>query len=79
MISLDTGLKVDELLALELWDQIVSVFGIVSQISDRTGRLVKVKRNPKSQEKINVLNNTDCVPLNVHSSNQEVFVCVRRQ
>ena len=35
--------------ALELWDLIVSVFGSVSQIPDRTGRPVNVdvKRNPK--------------------------------
>ena len=47
IISLDTGLRLDGLLALELWDLIVSVFGCVSQISDRTGRpvVVIVKRN----------------------------------
>ena len=37
IISLDTGLRLDGLPALELWDLIVSVFGSVSQISDRTG------------------------------------------
>ena len=42
-ISLDTGLRLDGLPALELWDLIVSVFGSVSQISDRTGRPVDVK------------------------------------
>ena len=47
IISLDTGLKMDELSALELWDLIVSVFGSVSQISDRTGRPVNVKRHIK--------------------------------
>ena len=49
IISLDTGLRSDGLPALELWDLIVSVFGSVSQISDRTGRPVNVdvKRNPK--------------------------------
>ena len=47
--SLDTGLRLDGFRALELWDLIVSVFGSVSQISDRTGRPVNVdvKRNPK--------------------------------
>ena len=34
IISLDTGLRLDGLPALELWDLIVSVFGSVSQISD---------------------------------------------
>ena len=40
IISLDTGLRLDGLPALELWDLIVSVFGSVSQISDRTGQPV---------------------------------------
>ena len=43
IISLDTGLRLDGLPALELWDLIVSVFGGVSQISDRTRRPVDVK------------------------------------
>ena len=55
IISLDTGLRLDGLLALELWDLIVSVFGSVSQISDRTERLVDTERNQKSQGKINVM------------------------
>ena len=45
IISLDIGLRLDGLPALELWDRIVSAFGSVSQISDGTGRLVDVKRN----------------------------------
>ena len=39
-ISLDTGLRLDGLPALELWDLIVSVLGNVSRISDRTGQPV---------------------------------------
>ena len=42
IISLDTGLRLDGLLALELWDLIVSVFGSVTQTSDRTGRFVEI-------------------------------------
>ena len=38
IISLDTGLRLDGLPALELWDLIVSVFGNISHISDRTGQ-----------------------------------------
>ena len=38
IISLDTGLRLDGLPALELWDLIVSVFGSVSQVSDRSGQ-----------------------------------------
>ena len=40
IISVDTGLRLDGLFALELWDLIVSVFGNVFQISDRTGQPV---------------------------------------
>ena len=54
IISLDTGLRLNGLPALKLWDLIVSVFGSVSQISDRTGQPVDVTRNQKSQGKINV-------------------------
>ena len=43
IISLDTGLRLDGLFALELWDLIVSVFGNISHISDRTGQFVNGK------------------------------------
>ena len=36
IISLDTGLRLDGLSALELWDLIVSVLGNVSRVSDRS-------------------------------------------
>ena len=39
IISLDTGLRLDGLPALELWDLIVSVLGNVSRVSDRSGQL----------------------------------------
>ena len=45
IISLDTGLRLDGLPALELWDLIVSVFGNVSHVSDRRGNLWMVKTN----------------------------------
>ena len=57
IISLDTGLRLDELLALELWDLVVSVFGSVTQTSGRTGRPVDTERSQKSQGMINVLKN----------------------
>ena len=77
VISLDTGLRLDGLPALELWDLIVSVFGSVSLISDRTGRLVNdVKKHQKSQGKINVMENIDSVPSNVQSSRQEALLYV---
>ena len=43
IISLDTGLRLDGLPALDLWDLIVSVFGNISHISDRTGQPVNGK------------------------------------
>ena len=77
IISLDTGLRLDGLPALEFWDLIVSVFGSVSQISDRTGRPVNdVQKHPKSQGKINVMENVDSVPSNVQSSRQEALLYV---
>ena len=76
IISLDTGLRLDGLPALELWDLIVSVFGSGTQTSDRTGRPVNIERSQKSQGKINVLKNIDCVPSNVQSSHQEALLYV---
>ena len=54
IISLDTGLRLDGLLALELWDLIVSVFG---------------KKN-KSHNKIDVVHDIDLVPSNVQSASR---------
>ena len=77
IISVDTGLRLDRLLALELWDLIVSVSGSVSQISDRRGQLVNdVKKHQQSQGKINVMKNIDSVPSNVQSSRQEALLYV---
>ena len=77
ILSLDTGLRLDGLPALELLDLIVSVFGSVSQISDRTGRLVNdAKKHQKSQGKINMMENIDSVPSNVQSSRQEPLLYV---
>ena len=81
IISLDAGLRLDGLLALELWDLIVSVFGSVTQTPDRTVQpVVNCDKdhgpNKRSQGMINVLNNIDCVPSNVHSSHQEALLYV---
>ena len=69
-------MRLDGLLALELWDLIVSVFGSMTQTSDRTGRPVDTERSQKSQGKVNVLNNIYCVPSNVQSSRQEALLYV---
>ena len=58
IISLDTGLRLDGLPALELWDLIVSVFGNVSRVSDRSGQPDNdVHKHHRSQKKINVMEN----------------------
>ena len=77
IISLDTGLRLDGLPALELWDLIVSVLGNVSQISDRTGQLDNdVHKHQKSQKKINVMKDIDVVSSNVQSARQEALLYV---
>ena len=74
IISLDTGLRLDGLLALELWDLIVSVCGSVSHVSDRSGQPESdVKKHHKSQRRIDVM---DSVPSNVQSARQEALLCV---
>ena len=74
IISLDTGLRLDGLPALELWDLIVSVFGNISHISDRTGKPVNGKN--KSHNKIDVMQDIDSVPSNVQSASQEALLYV---
>ena len=56
IISLDAGLRIDGLPALELWDLIVSVLGSVSRVSDRSGqREYDVHKRHKSHKKIDVI------------------------
>ena len=75
---MDTGLRLDGLPALELWDLIVSVLGNISRVSDRSGQLDNdVHKRHKSQKKIDVMEDTDSVPSNVQSARQEalLYVC----
>ena len=74
IISLDTGLRLDGLPALELWDLIVSVFGNISHKTDRTGQPVNGKN--KSHNKIDVMQDIDSVPSNVQSASQEALLYV---
>ena len=75
IISLDTGLRLDGLPALELWDLIVSVMENVSRVSDRSGQPENdVHKHHKSQRKINVMEKIDSVPSNVQSSRQEALL-----
>ena len=77
IISLDAGLRLDGLPALELWDLIVSVLGNMTQTQRQRGDLFIIDRSQRSPGKTNALNNIDCVHRNVQSSHQEAFVeCV---
>ena len=78
IISLDTGLRLDGLLALELWDLIVSVLGNVSRVSDGSaGNLDSdVHKRHKSHKKIDVMKDIDSVPSNVQSARQEALLYV---
>ena len=77
IISLDTGLRLDGLPALELWDLIVSVLGNVSRVSDRSGQPDNdVQKHHKSRKKIDVMKDIDAVPSNVQSSHREALLYV---
>ena len=77
IISLDTGLRLDGLPALELWDLIVSVLGNVSRVSDRSGKPeCDDHKHHKSHKKIDVTKDIDAVPSNVQSSRQEALLYV---
>ena len=77
IISLDTGLRFHGLPALEFWDLIVSVFGNISHISDRTGKHVNGEdKHQKSHNKIDAMTDIDSVPSNVQSARQEALLYV---
>ena len=78
IISLDIGLRLDGLPALELWDLIVSVLGIVSRVSDRLGQPDSdVHKLHKSHNKIDVMEDIDSVPSNVQiCASRSFIVCV---
>ena len=77
IISLDTGLRLDGLRALELWDLIVSVLGNVSRVSDESGKPESdTHKRQKSHSKIDVVKDIDLVPSNVQSANREALLYV---
>ena len=76
IISLDAGLRLDGIPALDLWDLIVSVLGNRFQTHERPGRPIVSDKNQRSQGMTNVLNNIDCVPSNVQSLHQEALLYV---
>ena len=79
IISLDTGLRLDGILALDLWDLIVLVLGNTTQNHDRTGRPVVCRdtRHAQVQSRgmFSVLNNVDLAS-NVHFSHQDALLYV---
>ena len=77
IISLDTGLRLDGLPALELWDLIVSVLGNISRVSDESGKLESDDhKHHKSHNKIELTRDIDAVPPNVQSARQEALLYV---
>ena len=77
IISLDTGLRLDGLPALELWHLIVSVLGNVARVSDRSGQPeCDIHKHHKSHNKIDVMKEIDAVPSNVQSVRQEALLYV---
>ena len=81
IISLDTGLRLDGIPALDLWDLIVLDLGNTTQNHDRTEQPVVCRDeshgpNKRSQGMFNVLNNVDCFPSNVQFSHQEALLYV---
>ena len=80
IISLDAGLSLDGIPALDSWDLIVLVLGNTTQNHDRTGKLVvcRDKNHVRHQSRgvINVLDNVDFVPSNVRFSHQEPLLYV---
>ena len=76
IISLDAGLRLDGIPALDLWDLIVSVLGNTIQALERPGGPVVNDKNQRSQGMTNVLNHIDFVPSNVKSSHQAAFLYV---
>ena len=77
IISLDTGLRLDGLPALELWDLIVSVLGNISRVSDRSGQPDSDDhKHHKSHNKIDVMKDIDDVFSNVQSARQQALLYV---
>ena len=80
IISLDAGLRLDGIPALDLWDLIVLVLGNTTQNHDGTERPVVCPHpnhgRKQSRRVINDLDNVDLVPSNVQSSHLEALLYV---
>ena len=87
IISLDAGLRLDDIPALDLWDLIVAVLGNTNQIHKErrdpfmNKREVRstphtIQKRKQSQGVINDLDNVDFIPSNVNSSHKEALLYV---
>ena len=87
IISLDAGLRLDGISALDLWDLVVAVLGNTNQNHTEHGDLYKNKREIRSPPHtihkrkqshgvINDLDIVDFIPSNVNSSHQEALLYV---
>ena len=75
IISLDAGLRLDGIPALDLWDLIVAVLhGSTYQTNQERGDPHKFPTRKKIHGKIDDLDNVDFISSNVHSSRKEAFV-----
>ena len=86
IISLDAGLRLDGIPALDLWDLIIAVLGNTNQSLKEQGDLLMNKREVRSppytiqkrkqsQRVINDLDNVDFIPSNIKSSHREALFC----
>ena len=80
IISLDAGLRLDGIPALDFWDLIVFVLGNTTQNHDGTEKPIVCRDknyvHQQSRGMFNVLNNVDRVPSNVKCSHQEALLYV---
>ena len=78
IISFDTGLRLDGLLVLELWDLIVSVLGNISRVSDGSGQLEYVHKRHEPHMKIDVMKHIDSGSLKcpIRAKSWSFVVCV---
>ena len=88
IISLDTGLRLDGVPALDLWDLIVATLhGNTFQSNQERGDLCanlhevraaphKLQKRKKSHGMTDDLDNVDFISSNVNSSRQEALLCV---
>ena len=77
IISLDAGLRLDGIPALDLWDLIVAVLhGNTYQNNQERGDPSKSPTRKKIHGKIDDLNNVDFVSSNMNSSHKGAMLCI---